>query len=179
MARYYNISWLSLCLSICRTSICPYFRFWTITWVNINGFSSNLVCTLLLLRSGLGLPMGKFHQFLTVTCLRHNNGGGIFVSHFHQDKHGKKLMYSDILGNYGTFCLSGFHTAMRPSLLLSMLGKNISWQHFEVFFLFFHENRLWHFMHIVSKGDNLLEMPNLICWSMQEIYHQFVLLLLF
>ena len=43
--------WLSVCPSVC-------FRFWIITWVNINGFSSNLVCALILWRSGLGLLMG-------------------------------------------------------------------------------------------------------------------------
>ena len=36
-----------------------------ITWVNINGFSPNLVCALILWRSGLGLLMAKFRQFLT------------------------------------------------------------------------------------------------------------------
>ena len=37
------------------------FNFRRITWVNMNGFSPNLVCALILWRSGLG----KFHQFLT------------------------------------------------------------------------------------------------------------------
>ena len=50
----------------------PYFRFRMITWVNINGFSPNLVCALILLRSGLGLLIGKFHNFsrsyLPETC---------------------------------------------------------------------------------------------------------------
>ena len=32
-----------------------------------------------------------------------------------------------------------------------------------IFFLFFRENRLWHFMHIVSSGDNLHEMS--IFWE--------------
>ena len=36
-----------------------------ITLVNINGFSPNLVCVLILWRSALGLLMGKFRQFLT------------------------------------------------------------------------------------------------------------------
>ena len=36
-----------------------------ITWVNINGFSPNLVCALILWRSGLGLLMGKFCQIFT------------------------------------------------------------------------------------------------------------------
>ena len=43
----------------------PYFRFQMITSVNINGFSRNLVCALILRRSGFGLLMGKFNQCLT------------------------------------------------------------------------------------------------------------------
>ena len=31
--------------------------------MNVNGFSQNLVCALILWRSGLGLLMGKFHDF--------------------------------------------------------------------------------------------------------------------
>ena len=46
------------------------FRFQMITWVNINGFSPNLVCALLLWRSGLGLLLGKFCQFLTQLSAR-------------------------------------------------------------------------------------------------------------
>ena len=43
-----------------------------------NGFSPNLVCALILWRSGLGLLMGKFRQFWTVyICPRHAH---IFVS---------------------------------------------------------------------------------------------------
>ena len=40
-------------------------RFQMITLVNINGFSPNLVCALILWRSGLGLLIGKFRQILT------------------------------------------------------------------------------------------------------------------
>ena len=39
------------------------FYFRMITLVNINGFSPNLVCTLILWRSALGLLIGKFRQF--------------------------------------------------------------------------------------------------------------------
>ena len=46
-------------------------------WVNVSGFLPNLVCELILWRSGLELLMGKFHQFLTVICLRHAH---IFLS---------------------------------------------------------------------------------------------------
>ena len=35
-----------------------------------NGFSPNLVCALILWRSGLGLLMGRFHQFLTELSAR-------------------------------------------------------------------------------------------------------------
>ena len=55
--------------SIYDRVICPpfclIFRFWAITWVNINRLSPNLVCTLILYRSCLTLHMGKFHYLLT------------------------------------------------------------------------------------------------------------------
>ena len=47
-------------------SVCPsVFRFQMKTLVNFNRFSPNLVCALILWRSGLGLLMGKFHQIFT------------------------------------------------------------------------------------------------------------------
>ena len=50
--------------------------------------------------------------------------------------------------------------------MLSMLGKNFSRQHFEIFFFFvFSENMLWHFMQIVSLGDNLHEIPKPTFWE--------------
>ena len=46
-----------------RTCVRPsLFCFQMITGVNINGFSPNLVCALILWRSGLGLLMGNFRQ---------------------------------------------------------------------------------------------------------------------
>ena len=51
--------------SICRTSVRPYFRFHSITWVNVYRFSPNLVRALILWKSGLGFLIGRFHQFLT------------------------------------------------------------------------------------------------------------------
>ena len=36
------------------------------------------------------------------------------------------------------------------NLMLYMLGKNFSRRHFEIFFFFFLENRIGHFMQIVS-----------------------------
>ena len=50
-------------------------------------------------------------------------------------------------------------------LTLSTLGKIFSRRHFEIFFLFFSENRIWHFMQIVSLGDNLHEMSNPVFWE--------------
>ena len=66
VSRWSSVS-LSVCLSYVRPSV---FRFRMITCVNINGFSPNLVCALILWRSGLGLLMGKFRQFLTELSAR-------------------------------------------------------------------------------------------------------------
>ena len=41
-----------------------------ITSVNVNGFSPNLVCALILWRPGFGIANGKFHQFLTELSAR-------------------------------------------------------------------------------------------------------------
>ena len=46
-----------------------YIRFQMITLVNITGCSPNLVCALIVLRSGLGLLMVKFHEFLIELCV--------------------------------------------------------------------------------------------------------------
>ena len=50
-----------------------YFCFWMITWVNINGFSPNLICGLILWESYLGLLMGKFCQFFTELSACHTS----------------------------------------------------------------------------------------------------------
>ena len=42
-----------------------FFHSWTITLVNINGFSTHLVCALILLRSAFDLLMVEFRPFLT------------------------------------------------------------------------------------------------------------------
>ena len=61
----------SVCPSVRPSYVRPsVFRFRMITSVNINGFSPNLVCALILWRSGLGLLMGKFRQFLTELSAR-------------------------------------------------------------------------------------------------------------
>ena len=50
-------------------------------------------------------------------------------------------------------------------LMLSTLGKIFSRQHFEIFFLFFSENRIRHFLQIVSNGDNLHAMSLPVFWG--------------
>ena len=49
------------------------FHFRMITLVNVNGFSPNLVCALILWRPVLGLLMGKFCQFLTELSARNTS----------------------------------------------------------------------------------------------------------
>ena len=58
-------AWRSSCWQSYLPVTHPYFLFWTITLVNIIGFSPNLVCALILWRSALGLLTGKFCLFLT------------------------------------------------------------------------------------------------------------------
>ena len=57
--------------------------------------------------------------------------------------------------------------ALLAFLTLSTLGKNFSRRHFEMFlfFVFFPAHRIWHFMQIISHGDNLYEMSNLVFWE--------------
>ena len=47
-----------------------------------------------------------------------------------------------------------FHTYKHCYMWLSTLGRNFS-RHFRIFFLIFSENSFWHYMQIVSYGDNL------------------------
>ena len=69
VAGYYGFTLVvrvSVRPSVVRSSVRPsVFRFRMITSVNINGFSPNLVCTLILWGSALGLLVGKFRHFLT------------------------------------------------------------------------------------------------------------------
>ena len=59
--------WTSVVRPSARLSV---FRFRMITWVNINGFSPNFLCALILWRSGWGLLMGKFRQIFTELSTR-------------------------------------------------------------------------------------------------------------
>ena len=49
------------------------------------------------------------------------------------------------------------------------MGKIFSRQHIELFFLFFPETRIGHFMQIVSIRDNLLEMSNPVFLKIRKI----------
>ena len=51
----------------------PYFHFWTINLVNVNGFSPNLVCALILWTSALGLLMGKLRPVWTELSARNTS----------------------------------------------------------------------------------------------------------
>ena len=69
----YYVFTLDICVSVRQSgSVCILF------WININGFSPNLICVLILWRSALGLLMGKFwSNFDGVICPRDTH---IFVS---------------------------------------------------------------------------------------------------
>ena len=56
---------LSIFDKSCLPATHPYFRFGTITQVNLNEFSSNLICAFILWRSALGSLIGKFRQKLS------------------------------------------------------------------------------------------------------------------
>ena len=60
---WFHVGRPCVCPSVVRPSVSV--RFQMITCVNVSGFSPNLVCALILWRSGLGLLMGKFCQILT------------------------------------------------------------------------------------------------------------------
>ena len=60
-----------VCLSTRQSYVCTsVFRFRMITWVNINGFSPNLLWALILWRSGVGLLMDEFCQIFTELSAR-------------------------------------------------------------------------------------------------------------
>ena len=50
-------------------------------------------------------------------------------------------------------------------LILSTLGKHFSRGHLIIFFLNFFRKQIWHFMQIVSTGDNLHEMTKPVSWE--------------
>ena len=81
---WYHVGCLCVCLIIHLSYVHLYFCLRTITWVNVNGFSTNLVCALILWRSGFELLMGKFCQFLSCLSLTWQ-WQGIIISPFYFD----------------------------------------------------------------------------------------------
>ena len=57
------------------------------------------------------------------------------------------------------------------SFTLGMLTFNLGRRHLQKFLLCFHENRVWHFIQIVSRGDNLNEMSSSVSKQKWEEYH--------
>ena len=57
------------------------------------------------------------------------------------------------------YLITGLQIRWCFHLILITLGKIFS-RHIEIFFSFFPENRIWHFMQIGSNGDNLHEVSD-------------------
>ena len=80
VAGYYGLALVVhvfACLPVVSRMAILIFLHEKLIWVNLNGFLPNLVCTLILLRSVMGLLMGNFRQFLTIViCPQHS----VFIS---------------------------------------------------------------------------------------------------
>ena len=75
VVSYYDFTLVFMCPSpSVPLSVHPsIFSFQKKTWVNVFGFSPNMVYALILWGPGLGLQMGKFHQFLSVIICQRDN----------------------------------------------------------------------------------------------------------
>ena len=62
------------------------------------------------------------------------------------------------------FC-QAYSSIKLSNLTFTTLLANAADYKLVTFFLFFPENRIWHFMQIVSIGDNLHEMLNPVFWE--------------
>ena len=58
-------------IELSALNISDFFSFQTIPRVDVNGFSPNLMCALILWRPGFGLLMSKFHQFFSYLPVTH------------------------------------------------------------------------------------------------------------
>ena len=70
---------MSVCPSVIRPSV---YRFQVISFVSINGFWCNFVCTLILWRSVFGLLLRNFVTFDRIICPRNYNGGILSIHVF-------------------------------------------------------------------------------------------------
>ena len=83
------------------------------------------------------------------------------------------MLYILRLGYWNWIYLSTFCVI---KITLCMPDRNFSRWQFETFFLFFLENKIWHFMQIVSLGDNLHEVSDPIffrkqlAWSIRSYF---------
>ena len=110
--------WTSMCLSVHQSYVRPsIFRFRMITRVNINGFSPNLVCALILWRSGLRLLMGKFHQMFTELSARDTIMAGYYKLTF--------LLRNMAPLNVLKICTPKFLTKCRPRSNLKELSDQV------------------------------------------------------
>ena len=122
----------------------------------MDGFSPNLVCILILWRSGLGLLLGKFCQILTELSARSTPKFS-----FPDDNLSK---YQGILTKLSTcidikeICLGLLMGKFCQCLTELSARDTIMAGYYSLTFLFFPEKRLCHFVQIVSTGDNLQEM---------------------
>ena len=98
--------------------------------------------------TGRRIPKGTFFN----VC-------GLFIFNNRLDLH-KDLGRKAILENTHAAKL-----AIIPYLTFSHLSKSFGGWYFEIFVIFFPENRIWHFMQIVSTGDNLHEMSDPVFWK--------------
>ena len=53
---------------------------------------------------------------------------------------------------------------------MTILWANSADDKLMIFFLLSPENRIWHFMHIISFGDYLYEMSKPVFWEKEEKY---------
>ena len=90
-----------------------------ITWVNINRFSRNLVCALILWRSGLGLLMGKFCQIFMEVSDSDTTMAGYYSLKFFIWKCRYQKMYFFCLSLL--FCANAFTLYKEVRVLLSSI----------------------------------------------------------
>ena len=101
-----------------------------------------------------------FSPFLWETTQNDPQGWGVV-----EPQHNQKSCYPEQCLDDAFFIQKYFTDIFSGFLTLSTLGKIFSRRHFEIFFLFFPENRIWHCMQIVSSGDNLHEMSDPVFWE--------------
>ena len=114
-----------------------YFRFNTIAWVDLNGFSPNLISALILWRSDFGLLFANGQMswiFDRVVCLQHDNGG--------------------VLSFHIFFLILVVFTNIWTNTVLFFFSLKL------LFFLFLHENKCPHLKHLMEAFLLILLVDN-------------------